>query len=126
MRSPGATDLGAGVRVGAAAGLEGACDVRGVLGFGVPGLAGALGFGVAGAPGFGDGAGVGVGAALATAGTSRAPDTATVTTPIDPRRSAWARRVRSAKVDPPTVSVVNRREWKAPQKIVAEPTIPLD
>ncbi|GAA1083018.1 hypothetical protein [Tsukamurella spumae] len=94
MRSPGATDFGAGVCVGAALGVDGAL---------VLGADGTPGFGVAGALGFGeegtDGEGAD-GAAVAEAGISSAPDTRTVTTPIVPRRSAALVRVPSAKVEP--------------------------
>ncbi|MET9325622.1 hypothetical protein [Tsukamurella sp. NPDC003166] len=105
MRSPGATDFGAGVCVGAVLGVDGALvlGAEGAVGFGVAevrGFAGAVGF--AGALGVGeDGtAGDGAGAAVAVAGISRAPDTRTVTTPIVPRRSAAPLRVPSAKVEP--------------------------
>ena len=80
MRSPGATDFGAGVCVG--------------TGVGALGLTG-----VFGAPGFGDGDGV-VGAPIASAGVRSAPDTSKVTTPIVPRRSAAPMRVPSVKVEP--------------------------
>ena len=95
MRSPGATDFGAGVCVGAGVGALGFAGVDGAPGFGVAvGLAG-----VFGAPGFGDGDGV-VGAPVASAGVRSAPDTSKVTTPIVPRRSAAPMRVPSVKVEP--------------------------
>ncbi|MCS3780521.1 hypothetical protein [Tsukamurella ocularis] len=97
MRSPGATDFGAGVCVGAGVGALGFAGVDGAPG---PGFGVALGFtGVLGAPGFGDGAGV-VGAPEASAGVRSAPDTSKVTTPIDPRRSTAPMRVPSVKVEP--------------------------
>ncbi|CAM3259737.1 hypothetical protein [Tsukamurella hominis] len=100
MRSPGATDFGAGVCVGAGTGALGFAGVDGApgAGFGVAlGLAGALG--APGAAGFGDGAGV-VGAPEASAGVRSDPDTSKVTTPIDPRRSTAPMRVPSVKVEP--------------------------
>ncbi|WP_158645111.1 hypothetical protein [Tsukamurella conjunctivitidis] len=96
IRSPGATDFGAGVCVGALgfAGVDGAPGA----GLGVAlGVAGALD--APGAAGFGDGDGV-VGAPDASAGVRSAPDTSKVTTPIDPRRNAAPMRVPSVKVEP--------------------------
>ncbi|KXP00779.1 hypothetical protein AXK61_14395 [Tsukamurella pseudospumae] len=99
MRSPGATDLGAGVCVGAVLGVDGVLvrGAEGAPGFGVAevlGFAGALGLGEDGT------AGEGAGAAVAVPGISRAPVTRAVTTPIVPRRSAAPLRVPSAKVEP--------------------------
>lgn len=111
MRSPGATEVGAGALVGAALGFAGADGADGAPGAGVaagftgadgaPGAGLALGLAGAGAPGLGAGLGDGAtGAPDAIAGVSSEPDARTAITPIAPRRSTAPMRVPSVKVEP--------------------------